>query len=63
MYFDSVADLFYMASHGISHGAYVWSAYGISFASLLLLIIYPIRRKQKLLAAIKQRQLFEQEES
>ncbi len=57
MYFDSVNDLINMAGHGI----FVWSSYGITLLALLSLIIYPLRKKQKLLAAIKQRSLFEQE--
>lgn len=57
MYFDSVNDLMNMAGHGI----FVWSSYGITLLALLSLIIYPLRKKQKLLAAIKQRSLFEQE--
>lgn len=57
MYFDSVNDLMNMAGHGI----FVWSSYGITLLALLSLIVYPLRKKQKLLAAIKQRSLFEQE--
>lgn len=56
MYFASFADLLHMAGHGV----FVWASYGITFACLVLLTLYPLRRKQKLLAAIKQRRLFEQ---
>lgn len=57
MYFDSISDLIYMAGHGV----FVWSSYGITLLAVLALIIYPLRKKQKLLKAIKQRSLFEQE--
>lgn len=57
MYFDSFSDLLYMAGHGV----YVWPSFAITLISLLVLIIYPLRKKRKLLNAIKQRSLFEQE--
>ncbi|HEY9034515.1 MAG TPA: heme exporter protein CcmD [Pseudomonadales bacterium] len=57
MYFDSVTELLVMAGHGV----YVWSAYAITTAGLIGLIIYPLRRKQQLLFAVKQRQKFERE--
>lgn len=57
MYFDSFQELLHMAGHGV----YVWSSYAITFVCVAGLIIYPLRRKQKAIAAIKQRQLFEQE--
>lgn len=57
MYFDSIQELFYMAGHGV----FVWSCYAIVFVALLALTIYPIRKKQKALFAIKQRKLIQQE--
>lgn len=59
MYFDSLYELLHMAGHGI----YVWPAYILTGVMLLSLIIYPLRRKQKLLAAIKQRQRFAEQEN
>ena len=59
MHFESFTDFVYMSGHGV----FVWSAYAVTFISLLLLIIHPLRKKQKLLCAIKQRQLFLQEDS
>ncbi|RLA51091.1 MAG: heme exporter protein CcmD [Gammaproteobacteria bacterium] len=44
--FASLADFFAMGGHG----AYVWSAYGITAIVLILLVIMPLRRRSKLLA-------------
>lgn len=57
MYFDNLHDLFFMAGHGV----YVWASYVITFIALAGLIIYPLRKKQKALTAIKQRLMFDQE--
>lgn len=58
MYFDSFAELVYMAGHG----PYVWMSYGISLAVLLGLYIQPLHKKNKILKGIKLRQRFEQNE-
>ena len=44
--FASLADFFVMGGHG----AYVWSAYGITAIVLILLVIMPLRRRSKLFA-------------
>lgn len=38
MYFDSLADVFSMAGHGV----YVWSAYGVSFAVIVGFLVQPV---------------------
>lgn len=58
MYFDSFNELLHMGGHGV----FVWPAYLATGVSLLGLIIYPLRRKQKLVRAIKQRQRFTEQE-
>lgn len=57
MYFANVAELLAMGGHGF----YVWLAYGISLFTLVVLTVYPLRRKQQALQAIRQRQLHENE--
>lgn len=53
MYFTSLSDFWHMSGHGF----YVWLAYGISFCVLLALTLYPIRKKSRVLYAIRQRTL------
>ena len=43
MYFDSFADFLAMGKHG----AYVWSAYGISLAVLLFNVLLPILGRRR----------------
>ncbi len=50
MYFASIHDLLTM--HG--HGAYVWSAYGISFFTVLAMVWHPISRHAQLRKEIAQ---------
>lgn len=59
MYFDNLHDLITMSGHGV----YVWVSYAITFTALAGLIIYPLRKKQKALVAIKQRRKFDEENS
>lgn len=59
MYFESFAGLLHMSGHGV----FVWASYGITAICLILAVVYPLRRKQKLLSVIKQRRLFEQEKN
>jgi heme exporter protein D len=46
--FDSIDAFFTMAGHG----SFVWTAYGISIALMLWLIVNPLRRKHQLLKQI-----------
>ena len=43
MYFDSFTALMHMDGHG----AFVWSAYAITFAVLITLVISPIMKKRR----------------
>ena len=45
MYFDSLAAALAMEGHG----GFVWSAYGICLAVLVLILLAPRRRQKKLL--------------
>jgi heme exporter protein D len=49
MYFENLAALIAMEGHG----AYVWSAYGITLTVLLGLVISPILRRRQLLKELK----------
>ena len=50
MYFASLADLIHMNGHGV----YVWSAYGIGFAVLTLLVWQPLARHTALKRQLRQ---------
>ena len=50
--FDSLQDFLQMSGHG----PYVWSAYAISFAVMLWLVISPLRRRRLLLAELRRQQ-------
>lgn len=52
MYFSSISEL--MAMNG--HGAYVWSAYGITLFALLLLFWLPARRNRRFFRDQRRRQ-------
>lgn len=55
MYFESAAALLAMDGHG----GYVWAAYGITAAVLLVLIISPLRQRRRIfsqLAAVQRRE-------
>ncbi|MFC2971479.1 heme exporter protein CcmD [Azotobacter bryophylli] len=45
MYFESFADLLAMGKHGV----YVWSAYGIGLAVLVLNVVLPIVARRRYL--------------
>ena len=49
MYFESLAAALVMDGHG----AYVWSAYGITLAVISLLIVLPMFRKRRLLRELR----------
>ena len=49
MYFESFAAFWHMAGHG----SFVWSAYGISFVVLGLLVLQPLVRYRRELGRIK----------
>ncbi|AJR09528.1 heme exporter protein CcmD [Photobacterium gaetbulicola] len=49
MHFDSFSDFLAMGGYA----SYVWSAYGISFAALLWLIVSSLSTKRRLAAEIK----------
>jgi heme exporter protein D len=59
MYFASFSELWHMSGHGF----YVWSAYGISLLALIVLTVYPIRKKALMLEVIKQRVLHQRDEN
>lgn len=48
MYFETLHDLFFMNGHG----TYVWSAYGIGFVVLAVLVWLPLSREARLKASI-----------
>ncbi len=50
--FDSLQDFLQMSGHG----PYVWSAYVISIAVMLWLVISPLRRRRQLLADVLRQQ-------
>ena len=49
MYFDTVTAALLMEGHG----PYVWSAYAISLAVLVALLLIPRRRQQRLLRELR----------
>ncbi|WEM41593.1 heme exporter protein CcmD [Photobacterium sp. DA100] len=49
MHFDSFSDFLAMGGYA----SFVWSAYGISFAALLWLIVSSLNTKRRLAAEIK----------
>jgi len=50
--FDSLQDFLQMSGHG----PYVWSAYVISIAVMLWLVISPLRRRRQLLTGVLRQQ-------
>ncbi|TNE76057.1 MAG: heme exporter protein CcmD [Gammaproteobacteria bacterium] len=50
--FDNLQDFLHMSGHG----PYVWSAYAISIAVMLWLVISPMRRRRQLLADVLRQQ-------
>ena len=49
MHFDSLSELFAMGGYA----GYVWSAFGITFLSMIILLISSIRRGDALLKEVK----------
>ena len=49
MHFESVSDFLAMGGYA----AYVWSAFGISFAAMLILLVSSVRRSKQLLHEVK----------
>ncbi|XAW89032.1 heme exporter protein CcmD [Vibrio sp. CDRSL-10 TSBA] len=49
MYFDSISDFFAMGGYA----GYVWSAFGITFVSLLILWVASVRRSRTLLKQVE----------
>ena len=56
MAFDSIADFFAMGGYGF----YVWLAYGLTFLSLIVLVVNSITKKNKILKNVEQRLAREQ---
>ena len=55
MYFDSIADIFYMNGHGV----FVWSAYLLSFLCVLLLIFSNLKMHKSLLKRLRDNYLMQ----
>lgn len=51
MYFETINEIIHMAGHG----AYVWTAYGISALVLGALVVMPIRQYRKELMRLRDR--------
>ena len=51
MFFQSLTELWVMDGHGV----YVWTCYAVTFAVLIGLVVYPVRKKKSLMKGIKQR--------
>jgi heme exporter protein D len=49
MQFDSLQAIWSMQGHG----PYVWSAYAIAVATLVALVVAPLRRRKRLLAELR----------
>lgn len=49
MYFDSLGDFFAMGGYA----SYVWSAFGITFSSMIILYIVSVRRGATLLSEVQ----------
>lgn len=46
MYFDSLAEIAWMAGHG----PFVWSAYALAAMTLVALIVFPLLRQRRFFA-------------
>lgn len=55
MYFDSIADIFYMNGHGV----FVWSAYLLSFLCVLLLVFSNLKMHKSLLKRLRDNYLMQ----
>jgi len=49
MYFESLSDFFAMGGYA----SYVWSAFGITFFSMIILLIVSFRRGKQLLTEVQ----------
>ena len=49
MYFDSLSDFFAMGGYA----SYVWSAFGITFFAMIVLLVVSVRRGQQLLSEVQ----------
>ncbi|MFZ3410456.1 heme exporter protein CcmD [Vibrio chagasii] len=49
MYFESLSDFFAMGGYA----SYVWSAFGITFLSMIILLVVSIRRGKQLLTEVQ----------
>ena len=56
MFFESWSDFFHMGGYGF----YVWLAYGISFAAILILAVQRKKKKNAVLREVKREQQREQ---
>lgn len=56
MFFESWSDFFHMGGYGF----YVWLAYGISFAAILILAVQSYKSKNAVLHEVKREQQREQ---
>ena len=49
MYFDSLSDFFAMGGYA----SYVWSAFGITFFAMIVLLVVSVRRGKQLLSEVQ----------
>ncbi|MFV8463626.1 heme exporter protein CcmD [Vibrio campbellii] len=49
MYFESLSDFFAMGGYA----SYVWSAFGITFLSMFILLVVSVRRGKQLLTEVQ----------
>ncbi|MEQ6344300.1 heme exporter protein CcmD [Vibrio cyclitrophicus] len=49
MYFESLSDFFAMGGYA----SYVWSAFGITFLAMIVLLVVSVRRGKQLLSEVQ----------
>ena len=49
MYFESLSDFFAMGGYA----SYVWSAFGITFLAMIILLVLSVRRGKQLLTEVQ----------
>lgn len=49
MYFESLCDFFAMGGYS----SYVWSAFGITFLAMIILLVVSVRRSKQLLTEVQ----------
>ena len=49
MYFESLSDFFAMGGYA----SYVWSAFGITFLAMIILLVVSVRRGKQLLTEVQ----------